>query len=194
MKKIVVIILSIVATCLVGCKKDDAYTNMSSNTTTTTSNSTSSTSTEAEASAVSIINNTDDFIENSTFQTIVSIVYSGNSATVTNPLDGQGVTIANENGYITITSSVKGVEYSISGTGLGNVKIYSDYKIKISLNNLSLTNTSGSALNIQTGKRAFIVLSGSNNLTGCGVDTATGAEDEKATLFSEGQIIFYGSG
>jgi len=191
MKIRLISILTLAALLFAGCEKSDPTGGSS---TTTTKTSTRTTSTEAETTAATVIENEDDFIENSTFQTVVGIVYNGNSATVTNPLDGQGVTIDNTNGYITITSTIKGVEYAISGTGAGNVKIYSDYKIKLSLNNLSLTNTIGSALNIQTGKSSFIVVSGTNKLSGMGIETADDAEDEKATLFSEGQIIISGEG
>lgn len=194
MKTRIISILTLAALLFAGCEKSDIASSGSTTTTTTTPTSTSTTSTEAETAAETIIGNEDDFIENSTFSTIVSIVYNGASATVTNPLDGNGVTVTNNNGIVTCNSTAKGVEYAISGSGSGCVKIYSDYKIKVSLTDLTLSNTTGAAINIQTGKSTFLVLSGKNTLSGRGVETTASAEDEKATLFSEGQIIISGEG
>lgn len=139
----------------------------------------------------------DDLVENSVFSKTVSIQF-GSTISIDNPLDGNGVTIATTNGDVVITATVAEVEYILSGSGSnGSVKIYSDKKFKLTLNGLSLTNTDGPAINIQSSKRAFIVLAdnSSNSLTdGASYAAAVNDEDMKGTLFSEGQIIFSGAG
>ncbi|WP_199117270.1 carbohydrate-binding domain-containing protein [Pedobacter sp. ASV28] len=138
---------------------------------------------------------TEDLIENSTFTSTVSINF-GTINTITNPLNAAGVTIVESGGDITITSTATGVEYLLSGTtSNGSVKIYSDKKFKTTLNGVNITNNDGPAINIQSKKRNFMVINvnTTNTLTD-GSIYATSAEDQKGTIFSEGQIIFSGTG
>lgn len=139
----------------------------------------------------------DDLAENSVFSKTVTIQF-GSTINVSNPLDGSGVTITTTNDDVVITATVAEVEYILSGSSSnGSVKIYSDKKFKLTLNGLSLTNTDGPAINIQSSKRAFIVLAdnSSNSLTdGASYTAAVNDEDMKGTIFSEGQLIFSGAG
>jgi len=139
----------------------------------------------------------DDLVENSVFSKTVSIAF-GSAVTISNPLEGSGVTITTTNGDVVINATVAEVEYVLSGTSSnGSVKIYSDKKFKLTLNGVSLTNADGPAINVQSSKRAFIVLAdnSSNSLTdGASYAAAVNDEDMKATLFSEGQLIFSGTG
>lgn len=139
--------------------------------------------------------NADDLIANSTFSGIISINF-GTTVTVSNPLSSSGVTIAQIGQDLVINSSATGVDYQLSGTtASGSVKIYSEKKFKVTLNGVSITNNDGPALNIQSSKRSFIELaSGTTNSLTDGASYATSTEDQKGTLFSEGQIIFTGSG
>lgn len=138
--------------------------------------------------------NTDDLLANSTFPSVVSINF-GSSVSITNPLSST-VTITQNGQDVIINSTATGVEFQLSGTTTnGSVKIYSDKKFKITLNNVSITNNDGPALNIQSKKRAFIELAAGsvNNLTDAAT-YATSSEDQKGTIFSEGQLIFVGTG
>lgn len=140
--------------------------------------------------------NEDDILANSTFSSTVTIAF-GNTVTITNPLAASGVSIVETNGDVVVTSSASEVEYVLSGTTTnGSVKIYSDKKYKLTLNGVNITNTDGPAINLQSGKRAFVVLNdNTTNTLADGVTyTAIGTEDMKATLFSEGQLIFSGNG
>lgn len=140
--------------------------------------------------------NIEDLIANSTFSSAVSIAF-GTTITITNPLAAKGVTITQANGDVTITSTVAEVEYILSGTTTnGSVKIYSDKKFKLTLNGVAITNADGPAINIQSSKRAFVVINDNttNTLTDGAIYTASGTEDMKGTLFSEGQLIFSGNG
>lgn len=137
----------------------------------------------------------DDYIEHSDFTSEIAIVYSGASATVTGEVKGVEVTVSG--GDVAVNSETKAVKYSLSGSATeGSFKIYSSKKFCLALNGVSLKNSDGAAINIQSSKSAFVVLgAGSENtLTdGTSYNTPDG-EDEKATLFSEGQILFSGSG
>lgn len=135
----------------------------------------------------------EDYVENSEFSNTIEIAFSGNSATVTG--SASGVEITQNGAKVTVNSTAKKVAYVLSGTSTdGQFKIYSEKKFKLTLNSLTLSNTDGAPINIQSGKRVFVVLSGTNTLTdGSSYNTPDG-EDQKACLFSEGQMIFSGSG
>lgn len=114
--------------------------------------------------------------------------------------------------YLIINSSAKNAEYEVSGScDDGALLIFSEKKFKLTLNNLSLKSNNWPAINIQSGKRCFVVLQGENSLAGAGVmqpgenllnpeyvEGVSAQKDKyldcKATLFSEGELIFSGNG
>ena len=132
-----------------------------------------------------------DFVENQTWSRTVNIVWNGSSATVSGNTDS--LTITNEGGYVSITTSAKNVEYVLSGSGQGQLSIYNTYKFKLNLSGLTLTCSDGPAINNQCHKTCYVVLSGTNTLAD-GSSYASSDEDRKAAFFSEGQLIFSGSG
>ena len=135
----------------------------------------------------------EDYIENSEFTNTISIVYSGSSATVTGSVSGVEVTV--DGADVLVNSTAKKVEYALSGSSSdGRFKLYSEKKFKLSLNSLSLTNNDGAPINIQSGKRAFVVLSGTSTLKDGSSYNTTDGEDEKGCLFSEGELLFSGNG
>ncbi len=139
--------------------------------------------------------NYDDFIENSSFTSKVTITYSGTTATVANGVTG--VTVTQSGAHVTVTSTMKSVEYVLTGTTTdGSFKVYSDNKFKLTLNGANITNPKGAAINIQSGKRVFVVSADGteNTLTDGTSYTLVDKEDMKGCLFSEGQLIFSGSG
>jgi len=137
--------------------------------------------------------------KDTTIANVVLIKYTNNVATVTNPFSSSGVTVANTNGIVTVTSTIPGTEvnYVISGTTTsGSVKIYSDYKFGLVLNGADIISSNGPAINIQSGKKATVTLVGetNNRLIDASTYTANGTEDMKGTFFSNGQLIFTGNG
>jgi len=137
----------------------------------------------------------EDLVENYTYGTTVTVAYSGTSAIVSNLIDG--VSVSQTGSEVTITSSKEGIEYNLTGTtSSGMFKIYSDYKFKLTLNEVSITNPDGPAINIQSKKRAYIVIKDGtiNKLTDGSTYSSSDSEDMKACLFAEGQIIFSGGG
>lgn len=132
-----------------------------------------------------------DFVDEQTWNSTINLVWNGTDVTVTGSADG--VTITNSNGYVTVTSTAKHIEYAISGSGTGQLSIYSDYKYKLSLEGLTLACSDGPAINSQCKKTCYAVLGGTNTLSD-GSSYASSSEDRKAAFFSEGQICFSGSG
>jgi hypothetical protein len=162
---------------------------------TTTIDSTAVTIGTAEGSSEAGAN-ADDLIAGSTFPTTVAIAFSATGATIT-PATTTGVTITQTAGDVIITSTATGLGFTVSGTTAdGSVKIYSDKKFLLTLNNANISNLNGPAINIQSSKRAFVtVADGSTNTLSDGVVYAASAtEDQKGTFFSEGQLIFGGTG
>jgi trimeric autotransporter adhesin len=128
----------------------------------------------------------------------VFVNYSGSAATVTNQLSGHGIEVTVNNADVSVQSTLDNNEvcYVLSGSSTdGSFKVYSSYKLELVLKGLTLQNSDGPAINIQSGKKATITLASatSNSLTD-GATYSTSTEDQKATLFSEGQLIFKGSG
>lgn len=132
-----------------------------------------------------------DFVDEQTWNSTINLVWNGTDVTVTGSADG--VTITNSNGYVTVTSTAKHIEYAVSGSGTGQLSIYSDYKYKLSLEGLTLACSDGPAINNQCSKTCYAILGGTNTLSD-GASYASSSEDRKAAFFSEGQICFSGSG
>ena len=141
-----------------------------------------------------------DFVENFSTTKIITINFKETGVTCNSNVSDVTYTITN-NTHIVINSSRSKVGYIVRGTcSNGSLKIYSTKKFQIMANNLTLTNPTGPAINIQSGKTVYFTLSGTNTLCdGQTYATAPNAadgtpEDQKGTLFSEGQLIFNGTG
>lgn len=128
----------------------------------------------------------------------IAIHYDGTTATVANPLAGQGVEISVDGADVTVTSTTdEEVEYRLTGnTPDGSFKLYGQKKFILTFGGVSLTNSDGPAINIQTGKKATVNLQEGtvNTLTDGTSYTPCGEEDMKGTFFSEGQLIIGGTG
>ena len=145
----------------------------------------------------------EDLIVNTVFAQTVSVVFSTDgNATVTGDSEDFSVTVSGNNVTIVYTGE-EYVMYELSGTANdGFFKLYSAKKQGITLNNVSITNPNGAAINVQgpqaepsKGKRTFIVLKGENSLAdGTSYSDTPDEEDEKAALFGEGQFVFSGTG
>lgn len=144
-----------------------------------------------------------DYIDSVWFNRTISVVFSpSGQATVTGATSDFAVTISG-NGVTIVNNGSDKVRYELSGsTQNGFLKIYSGKRQALIFNSVSITNPTGSAINIQglpdslsKAKRTFVVLNGSNAL-GDGVSylNTPSNEDEKAAFFSESPLIFSGSG
>ena len=142
-----------------------------------------------------------DFVENYKPERTITITFSETGVKTSSlPSD---ITAAIEGGHIVINSARSKVAYRVTGKcSNGSLKIYSTKKFQIMAQNLSITNPTGPAINIQSGKTVyFTLLNGTTNTLCDGatynapVIAANGEEeDQKGSLFSEGQLIFNGEG
>ena len=184
------IALFVSALALASCSKDEIVTDSPSSTS-PTGNSTPS-GTDSTGSGIDV-DSSGDFIENTTFDRTVTVVYASSGATVENAegldvsVSGAGVTITNPGDEV--------VKYILQGSASnGYFKLYSSRKQAIVLSSLSLANGSGAAINNQSKKRTFVVLEGESTLSDGTTYAENGDEDEKAAFFSEGQLVFSGEG
>lgn len=137
----------------------------------------------------------------------VTVAYSGSSATV-NTSDNS-VICYTDGAYVTIdmlTNSVKNAEIVVSGkSDDGQLKIYGEKKFKLTLSGVELTSSKGPAINDQCKKRAFVHLTEgtTNRLTDAASYSeeprylnggSSASEDRKGCFFSEGNLIFSGTG
>ena len=136
-----------------------------------------------------------DYVENTTWSTTVRITFDGDTATVTgNP---SSVIVNVEGAHVTVTSAAKRVRYIVTGTtDNGSLKFYSDKKFQIQLNGADITNPNGAAINNQCGKSLYLVLNADteNTLRDGETYAMVEGEDQKAAIFSEGQILVSGKG
>ena len=139
----------------------------------------------------------DDYVENTTIDQTLYVTFSDtDGASVQGDDDGLVTIVGND---VTATNTTdKVVQYVLSGTTTdGFFKLYSAKKSIIRLNGVSITNPDGAAINNQSHKCTFIVVAdGTDNSLkdGTAYADATSSEDMKACLFSEGQLIFSGTG
>ena len=151
----------------------------------------------ALSESVNVDTNDDDYIENTTFDKTITVTFSqSGNASVSG--DESGIVSINGNDVIATNNTDQVIKYVLTGeTGDGFFKLYSTKKQAIVLNSVSITNPDGAAINNQSKKRTFIVLNDGtkNYLTdGANYSEATDSEDMKGCFFSEGQLIFSGSG
>ena len=171
---------------LAGCSKDERIPGSSTDSTTPSSPSTDTDTYEEE----------EDDISGTTFDRTITIVWSGSGASVSGDANGI-VTVSGTDVTVDNTKTTEKVKYELSGSCTsGSLKLYSNNKQALFLSGLNLTNPAGAAINNQGKKRCFVVLSGTNSLAdgSSAAYSATGEEDLKAVFFSEGQLIFSGSG
>ena len=129
---------------------------------------------------------------------LVSIAYSGTSATVTVAGNvAQYVTPTISGAYVSIAQSNTDavdndeITYQLSGTSSdGQFALSGSYKCTVSLAGVDLTCATGAAINITNGKR--IQLSAKNGTTNTMTDCANGSQ--KACIYSKGQIQLQGKG
>ena len=139
----------------------------------------------------------EDYVENYTPTNTITITYNGTSASCSGSVDG--VSVAINGADVTVTSTAKNIKYVLSGTTTdGSFKMASgddNKKFELELDGVNITNNDGPALNIQVGKRCYIVAKdGTTNTFTDGTSYTSSTEDQKATIFSEGELLFSGSG
>ncbi|MGX8713593.1 MAG: carbohydrate-binding domain-containing protein [bacterium] len=186
MKRFVFSLLALMALC-VSCGKDDITTVVNNP--------------DNDSIVSDVVDTTSPYL--ALFDRKVVVVFSTEgAATVTGIGDSLTATVSGNDVTVNNLSSQK-VLYILTGSNAnGFLKIYSGKKQGLQLNNLHLRNQRGAAINIQglaetpnKGKRTDIYTKGECTLFDGSVYTLTpDTEDEKAALFSEGRLVFNGSG
>lgn len=161
-----------------------------------------------DASKDKVGNDADFYHEANTFDKTVTITFNGSSAaTIDNKYAAVRTLVLG--GYVIIdlqTLAAKGVELVLKGsTEDGGIKIYGAAKYKLTLDGVKIKSKKGPAINSQCKKRVFVHLAdGTTNviedpetytkdilyLNGGTFET----EDAKGCFFSEGNVVFSGSG
>ncbi|MBQ3538552.1 MAG: carbohydrate-binding domain-containing protein [Bacteroidaceae bacterium] len=143
-----------------------------------------------------------DFIENYTPEKRVTITFNETGINIT-PATTSGITFETKNNtHLTVSSTTGKVQYIIKGKcSNGSIKFYSEKKFQLMLGGIELTNPTGPAINIQTGKTVYFTIGNATDNSLCDgatysapVTTNGEEEDQKGTIFSEGQLIFNGTG
>ena len=137
-----------------------------------------------------------DYVENSSWNQVIALDYAGDEVTVSGAV--AGIVVNTQGAHVTVVNMSSGpVKFVVSGlTANGSLKFYGDKRIQLLLNNIDMTNPHGAAINNQGSKSMYVVLAdGTTNHLQDGPDyTLVDDEDQKAALFSEGQLIFSGQG
>ena len=134
------------------------------------------------------------FTGNTVVNDKIYIIYNGTEkATIINPYAAQGVTLTAVGATVTGTASsgIEGLEYNILGTSTnGSLTLATDKMVNLVLNNITLTNTSGAAINITGGKITNILLKpGTINTLSDGSGSA-----KNGALQTDGPIVVKESG
>ena len=154
---------------------------------TTFSVSIDQTSAEPTTTTSEYLPDEEDALENNSFTTEVNIDMSNPTAFTEN-----GVEVMVNGGHITANhGSTKNICYVLSGTTTnGSFTVVGDKKYEVKLNNVNITNPDSAALNLLSGKRAYIMLvEGTSNTLSDG----TGGS-QKGALYCKGKLLFNGSG
>ena len=145
------------------------------------------TTAEPSTTASAYLPDEEDALENNSFTTEVAIDMSNPTAKTEN-----GIEITVNGGHVTANhGSTKNICYVVSGTTTnGSFTVVGDKKYEVKLDGANITNPDSAALNLLSGKRAFIVLTDgtSNTLT-----DGTGGS-QKGALYCKGKLLINGSG
>ena len=142
-----------------------------------------------------------DFIENFTVRNTIKFTFNGNSVTVSGSVNG--VTVRTSGAHVTVLSTKGKMRYLLEGSSSnGSFKVITEdgdadnKKFCLTLNGVSITNPNGPAINIQSGKSVYLLLNKNTVNTLCDGATysSSASEDQKGTIFSEGQLLVSGSG
>ena len=126
---------------------------------------------------------------------VVNIVYNGTNVTVTGDIKGYITTNGAEVTVNTGTDTDSLLLVLSGSTTNGSLLVYREYKFGIQLNGVSIHHADGPAINNQCSKSLYLhVVDGTNNTLTDGTAYKEQSYDQKGTLFSEGQMIFLGTG
>ena len=173
-------------------KDDDTAEELAANAAYTASSTSSSTSSDDTTVTGTDDDDDPEDVEDSY---TVTIAYADNTATVTIPSNLSDVVTCtsgtSSNVEITNTNVTDEVAYVLSGSSSdGSLVIDASYKMTLELNGLTLTSTTGPAINVKCGKRIAVILD--EGTTNTLADTEGG--DHSGCFRTKGHFEFSGSG
>lgn len=126
---------------------------------------------------------------------IVNIVYNGTNVTVTGDTKGY-VTTNGADVIVNTGTDTDSLLLVLSGsTTNGSLLVYRESKFGIQLNGVNIHHANGPAINNQCSKSFYLhVADGTTNTLTDGTAYTEQEYDQKGALFSEGQMIFLGTG
>ncbi len=138
----------------------------------------------------------EDYVETESFKKTITITYNGTTASVSGDDDEQ---VSVNGADVTANPTSKTIYILKGNTSDGSFKINDNENAKksqIQLDGVSITNNDGPAINIQSGKRTYLVANEgtTNSFIDGSSSYASSTEDQKATIFSEGELLFSGKG
>lgn len=193
------------ALSLASCASDEPESNSGNQTTTTTTptggTNSSTTRVISEATEHGTAEggqqtgaNSEDRLDLSAFPNTVTITFAATGASVSGSV--AGVAVETTGADVVIRSTAVGVNYILRGnSNTGSLKVYSNDKYLLTLDNLVLSNNDGAALNLQSEAAAFVHLpNGSESTLSDASSYATANEDAKGAIFAEGKLLLSGLG
>jgi len=119
----------------------------------------------------------------------VLINFTGNSATIGNPYNNQGVEVNADGANVTVNSTMADVSYLVTGHSTnGSLTIYSNSDFSLTLSNLTLTSNTTAAINLASQVDVNLGFEGTNAIADGANSSVNGA------LFAAGNLIVDGSG
>ncbi len=138
----------------------------------------------------------EDKVENVEVNTTIALNFSNDNVVVTG--SGSGIRITKDGAHVKVVCAKKGLKLVLSGeTADGGLQVFSEHKYVIEMAGVSITNTSGPAINNQGKKTCYVIVDDGTNNTltdGTGYEVESNGIQYKGTFFSEGQLVFSGNG
>lgn len=137
----------------------------------------------------------DSYWENNQWEQVVTVTYTGTTATVTG--HKSPVRFTTDGAHVNL--SLGGVKARVIATGEsadGSLRITGEKRHMLTLSALNLKSSRGPAINDQNKKRVFLNLEGDSYLEDAPeyAPAASADEDRKGCFFAEGHVIMSGSG
>ncbi|MBO4263986.1 MAG: carbohydrate-binding domain-containing protein [Bacteroidales bacterium] len=140
--------------------------------------------------------NTDIYWEaEAPFKNVVYLSFTNGQVAYTT--DSEDISVTTSAGNAVVTASKKCEIIASGASSAGSLKIVSTNKVKLTLNDLMLTSTTGPAINCQAEKRLYLHLADGtvNTLTDASSYVSDGTtQDRKGCVFAEKPIIVSGKG
>lgn len=153
----------------------------------------------AAATTTAMAYDAGDIVESLVFDRIISIDLSSATLGDTDVASGEtivdGVTVAKTAYGIAITSkSNAAITYKLEGSLAGTLSVASDSPYQLYLDGVTINADNGPAINLQSKKKAYIVLAANSINTLSDTISRVKELDEKAALSGKGAIVISGEG